>query len=155
MSFVDRLRTVGQFARDLGSSAADVAMQQPRIRRGVEDLKSVVRSARAHVEDRFDQVEKDLWSWINEAQERAQKAHRQVDRARSADGYYRVLGVDVGADMATVKKAWRKKMRENHPDRFAHDPRAEASAHARAQEINLAYQELTALLTGRESRRAG
>ncbi len=155
MSFVDRLITLGQFARDLGSSAAEVAMQQPRVRRRVEDVKSAVNAARAHVEARFDQVESELWAWINEAQERAHKAHRQVDRARSADGYYAVLGVERGADMAAVKKAWRNKMRENHPDRFAHDPRAEASAHARAQEINLAYQELTALLTGRENRRAG
>jgi len=155
MSFVDRLLTLGRFARDLGSSAAEVAMQQPQVRRRVEGVKSAVRTARSQVEDRFDQVEKDLWSWINEAQERAHKAHRQVDRARSADNYYKVLGVESGADMVTVKKAWRQKMRENHPDRFAHDPRAEASAHARAQEINLAYQELTALLTGRENRRAG
>ncbi len=155
MSFVDRLATLGRFARDLGSSAAEVAMQQPGLRRRVEGVRTAVRTARSHVEARFDQVESDLWSWINEAQERAHKAHRQVDRARSADGYYEVLGVDKGADMVTVKKAWRKKMRENHPDRFAHDPRAEAGAHARAQEINLAYQELTALLTGRENRRAG
>ena len=54
-----------------------------------------------------------------------------------------------------MKRAWRGKMRKNHPDRFAHDPDAEARAHARAQELNLAYQELTALLTGRENRRVG
>ena len=104
MSFVDRIATLGRFARDLGSSAAEVAMQQPGVRRRVEDVKAVVRTAREHVEARFDRVERDLWSWINEAQERAHKAHRQVDRARSADGYYKVLGVDKGADMVTVNE---------------------------------------------------
>jgi DnaJ-domain-containing protein 1 len=155
MNFVDRVWSLGRVARDLGNSAAELAMQQPNVRRRVDEVKTVVRTARATVEAQMERVERELWAWINEAQERAQKVHRQTNRARSAADYYRVLGVERGADLKAVKRAWRGKMRKNHPDRFAHDPDAEARAHARAQELNLAYQELTALLTGRESRRAG
>ncbi len=40
--------------------------------------------------------------------------------------YYEVLGVDRGADEATIKKAFRKLARELHPDVNAHDPEAES-----------------------------
>src|SRR5512134_231151 len=39
--------------------------------------------------------------------------------------YYGILGVDRGADEATVKKAFRRLARELHPDVNAHDPEAE------------------------------
>jgi molecular chaperone DnaJ len=39
--------------------------------------------------------------------------------------YYDVLGVDRGADEATIKKAFRRLARELHPDVNAHDPEAE------------------------------
>jgi molecular chaperone DnaJ len=40
--------------------------------------------------------------------------------------YYDVLGVDRGADDATIKKAFRRLARELHPDVNAHDPEAES-----------------------------
>ena len=39
--------------------------------------------------------------------------------------YYEVLGVDRGADEATIKKSFRRLARELHPDVNAHDPEAE------------------------------
>jgi molecular chaperone DnaJ len=39
--------------------------------------------------------------------------------------YYEVLGVDRGADDATIKKAFRRLARELHPDVNSHDPQAE------------------------------
>src|SRR5690348_14222557 len=39
--------------------------------------------------------------------------------------YYEVLGVDRGADDATIKKAFRRLARELHPDVNSHDPEAE------------------------------
>src|SRR4051812_30784500 len=40
--------------------------------------------------------------------------------------YYEILGVDRGADDATIKKAFRKLARELHPDVNNHDPEAES-----------------------------
>lgn len=157
MSIFDRLREVGgqaaRAATAAGRAAADAAMQQPGVRRRVDEVRARIDEARAYAEQRFEEVERDLWAWIEKMQAEAQKAHRQVERARSADEYYAVLGLSVGADLRMVKKAYHRKMRENHPDKFAHDPDAERAAHARAQTINEAYQQLNALLTGRESRR--
>lgn len=158
MSLFDRVVEAGgraaRAASAAGRAAAEAAMQQPGVRRRVEDVRSRIDEARAAAERRFETVERDLWAWIERMQADAQKAQRQVARARSADDYYAVLGLPRGADLKAVKKAYHSKMRENHPDKFAHDPAAERAAHARAQVINEAYQQLNALLTGRESRRA-
>src|SRR6266480_7441913 len=43
----------------------------------------------------------------------------------STRDYYEVLGVDRGADDATIKKAFRRLARELHPDVNSHDPDAE------------------------------
>lgn len=158
MSILDRLREAGgraaSAAASAGRVAADAAMQQPSVKRRLDEARRRIDDFRETAEKRFEEIERDLWTWINKMQEEAQRAQRQVVRARSADDYYAVLDLGPGADLKTVKKAYHRKMRENHPDKFAHDPVEERRAHARAQEINEAYQQLTALLTGRESRTA-
>lgn len=135
-------------------TAADVAMEQPAVRRRVDAFRGVYDDARRVAEARVDRVEADLWAWIHRVQAQAQRQGRQIERRRTSAHYYAVLGLADGADMATVKAAFRQQMRAHHPDRFAGDAQAEAQAQARAQDINEAYRELTALLTGRESRRA-
>ena len=52
--------------------------------------------------------------------------------------YYDVLGVEQGRSEADIKKAFRKKAMEHHPDRNQHDPRSEA----RFKEVNEAYDVL-------------
>ncbi len=52
--------------------------------------------------------------------------------------YYDVLGVERGATEADIKKAFRKKAMEHHPDRNQHDPKSEA----RFKEVNEAYDVL-------------
>ena len=53
--------------------------------------------------------------------------------------YYEVLGVDKGADEATIKAAYRKLAKKNHPDVNPGDKDAEE----RFKEINEAYQVLS------------
>jgi DnaJ-class molecular chaperone len=55
---------------------------------------------------------------------------------------YRVLDAPAGSDLAVVKSAWRKLVRENHPDRFPEDPDARAAAAERLRRINEAYHRL-------------
>ncbi len=52
--------------------------------------------------------------------------------------YYDVLGVAKGADAAAIKKAYRQKAKELHPDRNADNPQAEAQF----KEANEAYEVL-------------
>ena len=52
--------------------------------------------------------------------------------------FYDVLGVERGATEADIKKAFRKKAMEHHPDRNRHDPKSEA----RFKELNEAYDVL-------------
>ncbi len=52
--------------------------------------------------------------------------------------YYDVLGVEKGATDSDIKKAFRKKAMEHHPDINRHDPRSDA----RIKEINEAYDVL-------------
>jgi len=53
--------------------------------------------------------------------------------------YYKILGVDDGADAATIKRAYRNLAKENHPDAHAGDKTAEA----RFKEISEAYAVLS------------
>lgn len=55
-----------------------------------------------------------------------------------ARDYYQILGVERGADDATLKSAYRKKAMEFHPDRNPNDK----SAEAKFKEINEAYDAL-------------
>lgn len=52
--------------------------------------------------------------------------------------YYDVLGVERGCSEADLKKAYRSKAREHHPDANRHDPKSEA----RFKEVNEAYDVL-------------
>lgn len=53
-----------------------------------------------------------------------------------------MLGVPRDAGQATIKAAWRRLARENHPDLTQHDPAAAERATRRMAEINRAYNEL-------------
>jgi hypothetical protein len=59
-----------------------------------------------------------------------------------------VLGVPRDAGQATIKAAWRRLARENHPDLTPNDPAAAERATRRMAEINRAYAELRAAANG-------
>ncbi|MGK2850063.1 MAG: DnaJ domain-containing protein [Candidatus Limnocylindrales bacterium] len=54
-----------------------------------------------------------------------------------------VLGVERGASATTIKGAWRRLARVNHPDLTGDDPAASRAATRRMAEINDAYASLT------------
>jgi hypothetical protein len=53
--------------------------------------------------------------------------------------YYDVLGLRPGASTAEIKHAYRRLVRQWHPDRFTHDPRSQRVAEEKLKEINEAY----------------
>ena len=68
---------------------------------------------------------------------------QQAERAAAVpeeDRYYAVLGLEAGADFATIKKAYRKLSMQYHPDKVAHlGEEFKAVADAKMKEINAAY----------------
>jgi DnaJ domain/Exodeoxyribonuclease X-like C-terminal len=65
---------------------------------------------------------------------------------------HQILGVEPGADPATIKAAWRRLARVNHPDLTGDDPAASQAATRRMAEINEAYAVLTRDQPGRRTR---
>ncbi len=68
---------------------------------------------------------------------------------------HEVLGVQPGADPATIKAAWRRLARVNHPDLTGDDPAASRAATRRMAAINDAYAALTRDTDGRTGRGTG
>lgn len=57
--------------------------------------------------------------------------------------YYEILGINDNADFTKVKEAYRKKMKEYHPDKFAGmDINIRNKAEAKAKDINEAYNKI-------------
>jgi DnaJ-domain-containing protein 1 len=60
---------------------------------------------------------------------------------------YATLGVAFDAPLGDVKRAYKRLMREHHPDRFAHDPRQQAAATRKAAHINAAFEHIEAAMS--------
>lgn len=142
-----------RLAAQLSKAAAEAALAAPGVRKGVDGARQAWLDAKKAAEARLEKLEADAWAWIHKMQAEARRQARQAERRIEARDHAAVLGVAADADLDAIKKAYRLKMREHHPDKFAHDPAAEARAHAESQRIIEAYQQLTALHTGREDRR--
>jgi DnaJ-domain-containing protein 1 len=77
---------------------------------------------------------------------RAQKPPRAAP-PHPFESEYRLLGAPVGSDLLTVRRCWRRLVRETHPDHFAHDPEQQRRASERLRQVNAAYFRLRAHLT--------
>ncbi|MCW8837275.1 MAG: DnaJ domain-containing protein, partial [Thiovulaceae bacterium] len=70
---------------------------------------------------------------------------RGTKQSMSLDQAYEILGVKESDDMNTVKKSYRKLVREYHPDIMKSKDKGEEyieQATAKTQEINQAYQSI-------------
>ncbi len=66
----------------------------------------------------------------------------EADRLR----WYRTLELEPGADLPTVRKAYRRLLKQYHPDKFARDPEKYKAATEVARNITAAYEGLNGLL---------
>lgn len=57
-------------------------------------------------------------------------------------GWYRVLGLDPGADRAQIRRAYRRELLSFHPDRFANDPSKLETATEITRRLTEAYEGL-------------
>lgn len=62
--------------------------------------------------------------------------------------WYRTLELEPGADLATVRKSYRRLLKQYHPDKFAKDPEKYKAATEVTRNITAAYDGLTTLLSG-------
>ena len=60
--------------------------------------------------------------------------------------WYRTLELEPGADLPTVRKAYRRLLKQYHPDKFAKDPEKYKAATEVARNITAAYDGLSTLL---------
>lgn len=74
------------------------------------------------------------------AQEGINRAQEMKKKANFVD-HYAILGIDNGASEREIKDAYRKMVREWHPDRFG-DKKKKAEAEAMMKKINTAYDVL-------------
>jgi DnaJ-domain-containing protein 1 len=68
------------------------------------------------------------------------------DPAADRKKWYRTLELEAGADLPTVRKAYRRLMRTYHPDRFANDPEKLRAATEMARRLTEAYNGLSRYL---------
>jgi hypothetical protein len=69
-------------------------------------------------------------------------------------GHYRILNVPVESDLATVRRAYRKLMKEYHPDLYAmSDATKRAEVEEKAKQINEAYHAILDRLEGKQPER--
>ena len=62
-------------------------------------------------------------------------------------GYYANLELPYGANLEEVKTAWKRLMKQYHPDRHAQDPAKREVANALCAQLTHAYKELEKSLT--------
>lgn len=67
-------------------------------------------------------------------------ADRNVDPVLA--GYYANLEIPYGSDLAAARRAWKKLVREYHPDLHSKDPEKVRIANELVQGLNHAYQEI-------------
>ena len=120
-----------------------------------------VRAVRANLNDLLDRVkefeerggvrsvfdpppEEEGWEDIDQGQS---SRPPQAKSEKTLREYYANLEVEFGADLPTVKAAYRRLMKRCHPDKHSHDPEMEALATELSQELARAYQAIESYLT--------
>lgn len=103
------------------------------------------RSAR-----RFKDAAEEAWDRAFEAA-RARAGVRggpPSDPAADRRRWYKTLELEPGVDLQQVRRAYRRLMKQYHPDRFANDPEKLEVATAVTRKLTEAYNGLTELLGG-------
>lgn len=113
-----------------------------------EEMKDTVGAKAGRQARRVRDAAEDAWDRAYEAaQGRAGTGGRpspEADRLR----WYRTLELEPGAELPEVRKAYRRLLKQYHPDKFAKDPEKYKVATEVTRNITAAYDGLTTLLGG-------
>ncbi|GLS89157.1 co-chaperone protein DjlA [Psychromonas marina] len=93
----------------------------------------------------FSRIELDRLLQMIEGQQHYHQGQQQQQQQASADDAYKILGIDETATDKEVKRAYRKLMSQNHPDKLASKGLPEEMmnlAKEKAQDIQQAYETL-------------
>lgn len=88
----------------------------------------------------------EAWDELNDFLETGRSSAAGTDRGTHPDSVpatllpdYKLLGVQPGAELYHIKKAYIKLVKQHHPDRFANNPEKLKKATVHLQKINTAY----------------
>lgn len=76
---------------------------------------------------------------------------RESKRDEKIAGYYANLEIPFGSDLDTVKNAYRRLMKQYHPDKFSGNPEKQKTATEISKRLNEAYQALEKYLQSRST----
>lgn len=110
---------------------------------------TIGRKAGRRVREVRDAAE-DAWqrAYENARSRAGVRGNTAVDTAAERRRWYRTLEVEPGADLPTVRRAYRKLLLQYHPDRFANDPEKLHVATEVTRKLTEAYNGLSAHLGG-------
>jgi DnaJ-domain-containing protein 1 len=131
--------------RDLLTSKSDEA-EEPVEEETEESIGAKAgRSAR-----RFKDAAEEAWerAYENARHRAGVRGEPPRDPAADRKRWYRTLEVEPGADLQTVRRAYRKLLLQYHPDRHANDPEKYKAATEVTRKLTEAYNGLTRHLGG-------
>lgn len=96
-------------------------------------------------------LDEDFDASYKNARTNEQPPKPEPTRDEKIAGYYANLEIPYGANLETVKKAYRKLMKQYHPDKFSGDPEKQKTATEITKRLNEAYQALEKHLQSRST----
>lgn len=107
-----------------------------------DELRELLRPRREPGDDAPRSPAVDAWERAL-ASARARAGERPSDPAAERKRWYETLEVEPGADLETVRRAYREALLRYHPDGFVNDPEKHAAATEVTRRLTEAYEGLS------------
>lgn len=124
----------------MGEIGLNLLKNHPKTSPHIDRLEELVEDQKERVNRLIYDFENQFWQWIQDLDSESKRIlfpPSQLELQKA----YQLLDVDSSASFHEIKRAWKKKMMQYHPDRVAQkSPSFQKESEIKAQEINLAYQ---------------
>jgi hypothetical protein len=132
-------RELWRYSKLAGEAAWEWAKAQPEVQKQLKKVETKIEQVKERTQVHIERAEREFWAWVERLEADGYIENPQRP-GPSITACYERLGVLSSASNVEVKRAWREKMVQYHPDRFANDPVALKDAETKARELNEAYQ---------------